>query len=203
MSGTTAPATTAGLNLSKGEKLELTKTNPQIAEFCFGLGWDAPTGGTQSYDLDAFAILLNKDGKLIAGPELTKAVMFFNNPSLKGVSSSGDNRTGAGDGDDETISVLISELNQHPEVESVVICVNIFEADSKNQRFGAVKSSFVRGYDKANPTTELFRFDLQEDYSAYTGVVVGRVYKHNGEWKFEALGEGVSGNIEQIAQRYL
>lgn len=182
----------SALSLVKGEKVDLTKTNAGLKVVALAAGWDINPSASGNYDLDIFAVAANKAGKPLSGP---KVVYFGNKTGIPGVSLDGDNLTGAGDGDDETITV---ELDKVPaDVESLVLCINIYEAASRGQRFGMVQNSFIRVYDKATGV-EATRFDLNEDYGSSTGVVVGKLYRHNSEWKFEAVGTGVNGDINEI-----
>jgi len=189
METATAPVQT--LNLVKDQKVDLTKVNPTLLAVCIGLGWD--TG----FDLDSFAFLL-KDGKrLTTDPK--GCVCYFGNLTLPGVKHSGDNLTGAGDGDDETITVTFADLPA--DCTEVIIGVNIFNAGTRN--FGAVKNAFARIYDKADVTkASIVKYDLSEDYSSNNAVIFGKLYKHNGEWKFQALGSGMSGDINQMLAAY-
>lgn len=182
------------LSLAKGEKTDLTKANPGLDKVSVGLGWDASNNGNP-FDLDAFALLL-KGGKL---QDRGNSVVFYNNKNAPGVKHLGDNLTGAGEGDDETIEITLSALPA--EVDEVVLAVNIYEASSRNERFGQVKNSTIHLYETSTKK-ELLRFDLNEDYSSYTGVLMGRLYKKDGEWKFQSIGEGVNGDINAIAHPY-
>lgn len=186
--------TTMALNLVKDQRVDLTKTNPNLTVAHVGLGWDVNAGNSGTFDLDVFAMLLT------GGKTADKSkVVFFNNKVQPGVTHLGDNLTGAGDGDDETIKVEFSKLD--PSIDEILVCVNIFEADSKRQNFGMVNNAFIRVYDGAT-NGEILKFDLTEDYSGFSGVVMGKLYKHTGEWKFQATGVGVNGNITQIAAPY-
>src|SRR5690349_1531518 len=129
------------LNLSKGEKVDLTKTNPGLNEVNVGLGWDAKDGGGNEFDLDAFALLL-KAGKLFEG---NKSIIYFGHKEGAGIQHMGDNLTGAGEGDDETIKIHLALLPI--EVDEVILAVNIYEAANRNERFGQIKNSFIRIYD--------------------------------------------------------
>lgn len=180
------------VNLSKGQNIDLTKTNPGLKIAALGLGWDAPKTGPHKFDLDAFALLMTA-GKLADA----KDVVYFGNKDRTGVLHSGDNLTGVGDGDDETITVDFALVPAT--VEEVLLCVNIFEATQRNnQNFGQVENAFIRIYDKET-NTELAKYDLSEDYSAFNGMVMGKLYRKDGEWKFKAIGEGKNGDINQIA----
>lgn len=185
-------STTLTVPLTKGEKVDLTKTNPGLTQIFLGLGWDVSGAGSSSYDLDAAAILL-EGGKAKTVGDL----VYFR--ALKHSSGclvhSGDNLTGAGDGDDETISVDFSKVPA--EKDAILFCVNIYEAQTKGQNFGKVRNAFVRVVDKAT-NNELMRYDLSEDYGGATGVKMGRLYRHNGEWKFEAVGEAFTGTWQDL-----
>lgn len=181
----------SNLNLTKGEKVDLTKGRPTLKILNVGLGWDVNKGtGNGEFDLDASAILLDAAKKVV-----TDGVIFFNHKVGHGLTHGGDNLTGAGDGDDETIAI---ELDKVPaEVEKIIIIVNIYEADDRKQHFGQVRNAFVRAYD-ASTNEELVKYDLSEDYSGKTGMIMAQIYRHNGEWKFEAMGNGANGDINQI-----
>jgi tellurium resistance protein TerD len=187
------------LTLSKDQKVDLTKDNPSLKKLSFGLGWDLQDGKT--FDLDAFA------WQAKVGKPLTKAdvggeggcLCFFNNLKIKGITHSGDNRTGAGDGDDETITVDLTALPA--DCEEVYLGLNIYE--KPDATMGQVKNAFCRAYNAEDASkTSIIKFDLSEDHGAAKGLVMGRLYKHNGEWKFEAIGKPVSGDIFQIVDSY-
>lgn len=180
------------LNLVKGEKVDLTKGR-SLETICFAAGWDINSAaGGSAYDLDIFAVGLGSDKK----PVSPLLVSFFGGKNgLPGAQLDGDNLTGEGDGDDETITVSLSEIPAN--VEAIAFGVNIYEAQSRGQRFGMVQNSYIRAYDKST-NEELIKYDLNEDYGSNTGVYLGIMYKHNGEWKFEAKGLGVNGDINDI-----
>lgn len=186
---------TETLNLEKGQKIDLTKSNPGLKHVNVGLGWDMKEG--EDADLDSFALFLT-GGKLVDN----KHVVFFGNlhPAGLGVQHMGDNLTGAGEGDDETIKLDLAGIPA--DVDQIILGVNIYKADERHhQNFGLVENAFVRLYD-ADTNTELGKYDLSEDYSANTGVVVGKMYRKDGEWKFQAIGEGKNGSIDAIASPY-
>lgn len=186
------------LDLTKGQNLSLTKDNPSLTNVKIGLGWDANTGNSGTYDLDASAILLNASGKVI-GPTLNDSVVYFRNLSLKGVKHAGDNLTGVGAGDDETIEVNIAEVDA--DVAKIVFVVNIYDATTKGQNFGQVKNAYIRAYNGADGV-EIARYDLSEDHSAATGVTMGEMYRHDGGWKFKAIGTDINGDLDAIAKGY-
>lgn len=182
------------VSLQKGERADLTKTNPGLKVAHVGLGWDVANQGNAAFDLDAFALLL-------AGGKLTdkNRLVFFNNKTYQGVEHMGDNLTGAGDGDDETIKVTLAAVPA--DVDEVLICVNIYDAETRKQNFGQVNNAFIRVYD-ADTNEELLKFDLSENYSAFNAMVMGKLYRRDGEWKFQSIGEGKNGDINAIAQAY-
>jgi tellurium resistance protein TerD len=183
----------SALKMEKGERVDITKENPSLKNLGVGLGWDVKASGGAA-DLDSFVLLLN-NGKLVGG---TSGVVYFNNKTQTGVKHEGDNLTGAGDGDDETINIDLSQVT----ADEIMIGVNIYKASERNQKFGQVNNAFVRLYDK-DTKKELAKFDLSEDKSTDTGMILGRLYKKDGEWKFQAVGEGKAGEIDAFAAPYL
>lgn len=198
---------TTTLSLVKGQKIDLTKDNDGLTKLSLGLGWDANSGNSGAFDLDAFAICLNPTNKL--HKPLPESVLYFNSPKqgdgtlaiyAGAVMHSGDNLTGAGDGDDETITIDFTKVPD--DLSEILLAVNIFDSVARgNQNFGMVKNAFIHAYD-ANTKQELGRYDLSEDYSASDCVIFAKVYRHNGEWKFQAIGEGKKGTIADIAAQY-
>jgi tellurium resistance protein TerD len=182
------------LNLTKGERVDLTKVAPGVVKFACGLGWN-PNKSAGDFDLDASALLM-KDGKATAASDL----VYFRSVDLKSscgsVVHSGDNLTGEGDGDDETITLDTSKIdtNKYNEVEIAVV---IYDAESRKQTFGQVDDAFIRVY---NPDTkvEICRYDLSEDYSTATTVVVGKLYYKNDAWRFQAVGTGSAGGLKAL-----
>lgn len=186
------------VNLVKGQKVELTKSNPGLTKINAGLGWDvnAFDSGT-AFDLDTEVFLLGDNGKVTSDVDF----VFYGN--LKHASGSvehtGDNRDGAGDGDDETIKIDLSLVPQN--ISRIAFAVTIYDADARNQNFGQVRNAFIRVY---NPETkeELIRYDLSEDFSIETALIIAELYRHNGEWKFNAVGAGYQGGLEAICRGY-
>jgi tellurium resistance protein TerD len=183
--------TTATVNLQKGERVDLTKTNPGLKIANIGLGWDVNAGNGDKFDLDAFAMVL-ASGKLID----KNAIIYFNAKEAHGLTHMGDNLTGAGDGDDETIKLNLAALP--PTADEVIFAVNIYEAQTRKQNFGMVNNAFVRIYN-GETNQEILKFDLSENYSAFSGMLMGKIYKKDGEWKFQAIGEGKNGSIIDIS----
>lgn len=179
------------INLTKGGNINLTKAAPNATKFLFGLGWDTNRYDGGEFDLDASAALLYGTGK-VAGDS---AFIFFNNkvdPSGS-VELSGDNRTGEGEGHDESITVELSTMPS--DVEFVRFAVTIYDADSRKQNFGQVENAYIEVINEATKEV-VARYDLSEDFSVETCVVIGELYKKNGEWKFKAVGAGYGGGLE-------
>lgn len=194
------------ISLVKGQKVDLTKGNAGLSKVIVGLGWDplqAKSGffgmkKAANVDCDASALLLDANGKLSGEKSL---VCFYNKQSgCNTVVHSGDNITGEGDGDDEQIIV---ELNRVPaEVQKILCVVNIYECEARKQDFGMIKSAYIRIVNPSN-NQELIRFNLSDDYSGKTALVVGELYRHNGEWKFNAIGEGThAAHVDIFARQY-
>ena len=189
------------VSLSKGGKVSLAKAASDagvssLTKVVVGLGWDTNRydGGAQ-FDLDAAAFMLGANGKVRNDADF----IFYNNKNGQGVTHTGDNRTGDGVGDDEQIIV---DLTQIPaDVEKVAFTVTIDNADQRSQNFGMVENSFIHIVDQ-NSGTELIRYDLGEDYSIETAVVVGELYRNNGEWKFNAIGSGFQGGLKALCNNF-
>ena len=186
------------ITLSKGQKVSLTKGNPGLKHLVVGLGWDTNKyDGGFDFDLDSAAFLLGKSGKVNNDADF----IFYNNlkHSSGAVIHLGDNLTGAGDGDDEQIKVDLSLVPAN--VSKIAFTVTIHEALERRQNFGQVNNSYVRLLNSDNDE-ELLRYDLGEDFSIETAVVVCEIYKHNGEWKFSAVGSGFEGGLEALCRNY-
>ena len=186
------------ISLKKGQKVDLTKTNPGLKEVLIGLGWDTNKyDGGKDFDLDASVFLLNASGKVNSDDDF----VFYGN--LKHVSGSvehlGDNLTGAGEGDDEQIKIDLSKVPEN--VEKIDFTVTIYEAEERKQNFGQVENAFIRVVNAAN-NEELIRYDLGEDFSIETAVVIGELYRNKGEWKFNAIGSGFSGGLASLGKNY-
>lgn len=181
------------INLEKGQRV-----NVNLPKFVVGLGWDANSSSTgQDFDLDASVFILGENKKILSDQHF----VFYNNlVSPDGaVEHVGDNLTGAGDGDDEVIKIDLSKIN--PNATEICFVVTIHEAESRKQNFGQVRNSFVRVF---NPDTkeEILKYELEEDFSIETAVEFGRIYKKGGEWKFEAVGVGQKGGLEEYLNKY-
>lgn len=180
------------MNLVKGQRVELAKmdavgTDGGINRVIFGLGWDVNTSGGEAFDLDASAFLISADGTC-----KEQDVVYYNNLEhwSGAVKSSGDNRTGAGDGDDESVLVTLAAIPDY--IEKISFVVSVYEAYARNQNFGQVKNAYIHAVDDNG--NELMRYDLQEDFSIETAVIAGTLYKKNGSWKFAAEGIGLQGD---------
>ena len=186
------------INLSKGQKVDLTKKNPGLKNIMVGLGWDVNAFDSGAdFDLDAAAFLLGSNGKC---PTEKEFIFYGNLEHTSGaVKHMGDNLTGEGDGDDEQIEVLLAGIPAN--VEKVAFTVTIYDAEPRRQNFGQVSNSYIRIVD-ADTNTELIRYDLGEDFSIETAVVVGELYRHNGEWKFNAIGSGFQGGLAALCGHY-
>lgn len=194
----TVPASTSTISLKKGQKIDLTKGNSGLKSVIIGLGWDTNKySGGEEFDLDASIFLTGSNGK-VNKPE---DFIFYNNLRSRNdaVIHQGDNRTGAGDGDDEQISVEFAKIPQ--DVDKVAVTVTIYEADARHQNFGQVSNAYVRVVDK-DTNHELMRYDLGEDFSVETAIVVCEIYRHDGEWKFNAVGSGFSGGLAALCNNY-
>lgn len=186
------------VNLTKGQKVSLTKGNPGLNNVVVGVGWDInqyDTGG--AFDLDSAAYMLGENGKITRQEDF----VFYGNlvhPS-GGVQHMGDNLTGEGDGDDEQIKLDLAKIPEN--IAKIAFTVTIYDAETRGQNFGQVNNAFVRIYNEANGE-ELLRYDLAEDFSIETAVVFGELYKNNGEWKFNAIGSGYQGGLAALCANY-
>ncbi len=184
------------INLTKGQKVDLTKGNPGLKKLMVGLGWDVNAFDSGAdFDLDAAAFMLGDNGKC----PTEKEFIFYGNlthPS-EAIKHMGDNLTGEGEGDDEQIFVDLTKIPSN--VSKVAFTVTIYEAESRGQNFGQVSNSFIRIVDEGTGR-ELIHYDLGEDFSIETAVVVGELYKYNGEWKFNAIGSGFQGGLAALCE---
>lgn len=185
------------ISLSKGGNLSLTKTDPNLVRILIGLGWDERATDGASFDLDASAFLLGATGKVRGDHDF----IFYNQlRSIDGaVEHTGDNRSGEGDGDDESLLVDLSKLSA--EVDKVAITVTIHDAAARSQNFGQIANAFIRVVNQ-DSGVEIVRFDLAEDYSTETAMVFGELYRHASEWKFRAVGQGYAGGLSAMCQQY-
>ena len=193
----TPAAPTAGitLDLNKGDMLNISKTNPGLTRVRLGAGWDVAEAGN-SFDLDIAAFICGPNGKISSGAD----VVFFNNKTSQGVTLNGDNRTGAGDGDDETIDIDLSAVPAS--VTKIAFAVVIHDAQAKMQTFGMVRNSYVRLIDTANGDNVICRYELKDNYSTDTAVVFAELARTGSEWAFTAIGDGKQGDLNAIAALY-
>ena len=185
------------ISLNKGGNLSLSKTDPSLNQVLIGLGWDARATDGVDFDLDASAFLLAANDKVRAETDF----IFYNQTrSPEGsVEHTGDNRTGAGDGDDEAVKIDLAKVPA--DVQKIAITVTIHDAASRGQNFGQVQNAFIRVVnDQTN--VEIVRFDLNEDYSTETAMIFGELYRHNGEWRFRAVGQGYNGGLSAMCRQY-
>lgn len=186
------------INLSKGQKVSLTKGNPSLKNIMVGLGWDVNAFDSGAdFDLDTAAFLLDESGRC----PTEKEFVFYGNleHSSGSVKHLGDNLTGGGDGDDEQILIDLSLIPAN--ISKIAFTVTIYDADNRRQNFGQVSNSFCRIVDEANGT-ELIRYDLGEDFSIETAIVVGELYRHGTEWKFNAIGSGFQGGLKALCGHF-
>jgi tellurium resistance protein TerD len=183
------------VSLGKSESISLAKAAPSLKTAIVGLGWDPRKKSGPEYDLDASAVLL-ESGSL----KSDKDIVFYGNKNRDVVYSTGDNLTGAGDGDDETIVVKLSEIPES--YTSIPVFVNIYECKSRHQQFGDVDNAFIRVVDK-DTGTEICRYDLSGDYKNKTAVIFGEFYREDGGWSFRAIGEGTTDeSVQSICRRW-
>lgn len=185
------------LSLKKGGNLSLSKEAPQMTVARIGCGWDVRATDGVDYDLDVSLFLLDSTGKVRSDNDF----IYYN--QLKSpcgaIEHIGDNRTGDGDGDDEAIVVNLTKVAS--DIQKIVIGVTIHEAEKHNMNFGQVENAFCRIVDDAN-NKEVARYDLSEDAATETAMIFAELYRHNGEWKFKAIGSGFAGGLRPLANQY-
>lgn len=181
------------ISLQKGQREAI-----EAPKFTIGLGWDTNTSSTGSaFDLDASVFILGDSKKILSEEHF----VFYNNlKSPDGaVEHTGDNLTGDGDGDDEQIKIDLSKIS--PQASEICIVVTIHDADNRRQNFGQVRNSFIRVFDSGT-NADLLKYELEEDFSIETAVEFGRIYKREGKWKFEAVGAGMKGGLQDYLNKY-
>lgn len=185
------------VSLAKGGNVSLTKTEPGLQSVVVGLGWDLRSTDGADFDLDSSVFLLKANDKVRTDEDF----IFYNNPksTCGAVEHRGDNRTGAGDGDDETILVDLSKVPA--EVQKIMVAVTIHDAAERRQNFGMVRAAFIRVTNAKNGT-ELARFDLTEDASVDVSMLFGELYRKDAEWKFRAVGQGFAGGLGPMARSF-
>lgn len=192
------------ISLEKGQKVDLTKTNPGLSEITVGLGWDTSGSllkslfsGSSSFDLDASVFMLENDKLTSMGDRVYYGHLGHSSGSVLHM---GDNLTGVGNGDDEQIKIKLNIVSS--EYNKLVFVVNIFDCKSRKQHFGMIKNAFIRIVNSVNGE-ELCRYNLSDNYNGMTAMIFGEVYRHNNEWKFTALGQGTTDtNIGGLSQLY-
>ena len=186
----------AGLTLEKGNNLSLTKVSPGLTVATVGLGWDPRTTSGEPFDLDASALLIGANGKVRSSADF----IFYNQPAStdNSVVHLGDNRSGAGEGDDEQITIDLNLVAA--DVQRVVIVVSIDQADARRQNFGQVRGAYCRVVDQDEK--EIVRFDLSEDAAPETAMLFAEVYRNGAEWKFKAVGQGYTSGLAGIADDF-
>ncbi|MCT8823912.1 TerD family protein [Glaesserella parasuis] len=185
------------ISLTKGQNISLSKTDPSLKNVLVGLGWDARSTDGQDFDLDSSIFMATENGKVPSDSHF----IFYNQlrSPCGGVEHTGDNLTGDGDGDDESVIVKLDQVQS--DIKSLFITVTIHEAEARRQNFGQVSNAFVRLVNN-DTNEEVVRFDLSEDYSTETAMVFGEIYRHNGEWKFRPIGQGYSGGLFALCKQY-
>ncbi|OOB77019.1 MAG: chemical-damaging agent resistance protein C [Epulopiscium sp. Nuni2H_MBin003] len=186
------------INLSKGQKVDLTKGNPNLSKLMVGLGWDTNQfASNYEFDLDSSVFMAGANGKCQSDQDF----IFYGNlaHSSNSVIHQGDNLTGAGDGDDEQVQIDLKSVPLN--INKIAFTVTIHEAMVRNQNFGQVSNAFIRIVDEVT-NQEIIRYDLGEDFSIETAIVVGELYRHNGEWKFNAIGSGFQGGLAALCNHY-
>lgn len=186
------------VNLSKGGRVNLSKTTPGLNKVGVGLGWDGNATDTgKDFDLDASAFMIGANGKT----SNEKYLVFYNNLKSpdNSVEHTGDNLTGAGDGDDETINVELGKIDAT--VQEIVFVVTIHEAETRRQNFGQVSNAFIRIYNR-DTNADLAKYELDEDFSVETAIEFGRLYKKNNEWSFKAVGSGFASGLQGFVDQY-
>ena len=182
------------INLQKGGNINLSKEAPGLKLMTIGLGWDIRATDGADFDLDATVFMLKADGKVRTSTDM----IYYNN--LKSADGSvihqGDNRTGAGDGDDESISIDLSKVPS--DIDKLSVCVSIYEAPERKQNFGGIAKAYVRIVNAAGGA-EIARYDLSEDSSTETAMIFGEVYRNGTDWKFRAIGQGYQGGLGPLA----
>ena len=186
-----------GISLTKGGNVSLSKEAPGLTAVLVGLGWDARTTTGTDFDLDASAIMVNADGKVVSNSHF----IFFNNTTSPegSVEHTGDNLTGEGAGDDEAIKVNLASVPA--EVDKIIFPVSIYEAETRSQGFGQVRNAFIRIVNQTGGT-EIARYDLTEDASTETAMVFGELYRNGADWKFRAVGQGYASGLSGSARDY-
>jgi tellurium resistance protein TerD len=185
------------ISLSKGGNVSLSKSEPGLKKILIGLGWDARSTDGADFDLDASVFMLGENGKV----RDERGFIFYNNLTSPdgSVEHTGDNLTGDGDGDDEAVKITLDMVPAT--IQTIAITVTIHDAEGRGQNFGQVKNAFVRIVNEET-SKEVVRYDLSEDYSTETAMIFAEIYRHNGDWKFRAVGQGYAGGLATMCGQY-
>lgn len=185
------------ISLIKGSNINLSKEAPGLNKITLGLGWKPRVTDGAKFDLDASAFMLKADGTVRSDADF----VFYaqKNSTCNSVVYSGDNRTGDGEGDDETIKIELSKVPA--DVEKVVFTVTIYEHAERKQTFGQVDNAYIRVINDAAPA-EIARYDLSEDAASVTAMIFGELYRNGGDWKFKAVGQGFTGGLSELAKNF-
>lgn len=185
------------VSLHKGGNVSLSRSAPNLARILIGLGWDARETSGEGFDLDASLFMVHENGKVRSDDDF----IFYNQlvSTCKSIEHTGDSRTGVGDGDDEALKVELPKVP--PQVQRLVVCVTIHDADARRQNFGMIRNAFMR-IANADNDVEIARFDLSEDYSTETAMIFGEVYRHGTDWKFRAVGQGFVGGLDALCRSF-
>lgn len=185
------------LNLNKGGVLDLTKAAPSLHQAILGGGWDVVVNGPDA-DLDLAAFMLDDSGHVRRVPD---DVIFFNNMQAQGIALESDNRTGAGDGDDERISIDLDKIENR--ISKIIFCVTIFDAQSRRQSFGMVKNAYVRLLNREENEKEICRFNLTDNYGTDTALIACSLNRGVRGWEFEAIGDSYVADLNNLLQKYI
>ncbi|PQV62942.1 tellurium resistance protein TerD [Abditibacterium utsteinense] len=185
------------VSLSKGGNVSLSKEAPGLKKILIGLGWDTRATDGAGFDLDASVFLLSETGKVRSDADF----IFYNNKTdaAKSVEHMGDNLTGEGEGDDESVKVILDSVPA--DIAKLSVAVTIHDAEARSQNFGMVSNAFMRVLN-AEGGAEIARYDLSEDASTETAMIFGEIYRNNGEWKFKAIGQGFAGGLAPLATNF-
>lgn len=183
------------LTLSKGGNINLSKIDPSLNNIIIGLGWDVRATDGETFDLDASLLMAKADGKARS----EKDFIFYNEKksACGAIHHLGDNRTGAGEGDDEAIHVFLNKVPT--EIHKLIVCVSIHDAEKKKQNFGQVLNALLRLVNK-DTQQEVARYDLSEEAATETAMIFGEIYRYEGEWKFRAVGQGFKGGLAEVVR---
>lgn len=185
------------ISLSKGQNVSLSKEDPSLKNVLIGCGWDVRATDGSAFDLDASLFILGANGKVRSDSDF----IFYNNLRSQdgSIEHTGDNLTGAGDGDDEVLKVDISRVSA--DIQRLVVSVTIHDADARKQNFGMVSNAFIRIVNQDN-NREITRYDISEDASTETALIFGELYRHGNDWKFKAVGQGFKGGLGPLARNF-